>query len=231
MTEPTGGAPSPAPAPAPSPGPAPAPAPAPGAPAPSPTPAPAASPRDVTDDEDVRGMIPVARLREALGDNRTLRERLKSAEERLGVLEPQHAAWESDRKAWTEERAFMGAGLVDPEAMDVGRALFNRLPADQRPAGGISEWLNTIKADPTTAPKALTPYLTGAPAPTPAPGPAPAPGSRRTPTPASPPAAGQVTHEALKSAREKAERSNAAEDWTAFRALSDAYTKQRSQVR
>jgi hypothetical protein len=67
------------------------------------------------------------------------------------------AAWSGKAVAWAEERGLMQHGLVDPEAVDVARALHARLPAEGRPAlpDLVGEW----KADPAKAPKSLQPWL------------------------------------------------------------------------
>lgn len=120
-------------------------------------------------------------------------------------------------------------GLSDPDAQLVARTFHERIPEAERPP--LGDWLSTIKADPSKAPKALTPYL-GAPAPGSAPAanpatPAPAAGGVRVAgAPVLPrsqeshaSAGAPVTKEVIATAYRNAVRSG---DWTQYDALQSA---------
>lgn len=205
---------APAPAPAPQPPPAPAPQPA---PAPAPQPAPAPAP---TQEGEQRGMIPYARLAESQADLQATKRMLAELTTEVEQLRPLRA----ERDAWQEERAFFSAGITDPEAMDVGRHLYSRIPADQRPKDGIGAWLADIRANPDKTPKALTPYL----APPPSPAPAPGGGVRRTPATTPAPSGSPITSDAVIAASQRAQKLNTPEAWKEFHTFRDAYNAQRA---
>lgn len=94
-------------------------------------------------------------LQAEAGTARTLADSLRDAE---GRLSSQAAEWQGERELWR-------AGLTDPEGIEVARMFYGKLDADKRPTMG--EWLASMKADPTSAPRALAAYLaaSGAPAP------------------------------------------------------------------
>lgn len=165
-------------------------------------------------------MIPYARLAESQADLQATRRTLAEVTSELEQLRPLKA----EQAAWQEERAFYASGITDPEAMDVGRHLYNRIPADQRPKEGISGWLAEIRANPEKTPKALTPYLV----PTPAPAQAPQGGVRRTPAPMPAPSGSPITAEAVQAASQRAQKLNTPEAWKEFHTQRDAYNAQRS---
>ncbi|NBV19956.1 hypothetical protein [Janthinobacterium sp.] len=111
-----------------------------------------------------------------------------------------------------EELGLVRVGLSDPEAVDVARTLYRRLPDDKRPAS-ITEWVTSIKEAP---PKALAGYL-GTPAAEVAAPPRPTGNGRQ------PEAGGQPTADAIRNARLKAMGTPAGSpEWQEFERLSNA---------
>jgi hypothetical protein len=91
--------------------------------------------------------------------------------------------------SWSTERAFLSAGITDPEGIDFATHAWNRLPADARPAS-VGDWL----ADAEKLPKGVRSYLPtmtdpAAPA---APAKAPAPGVNDKTKPTPSPTAGRT---------------------------------------
>ncbi len=103
-------------------------------------------------------------------------EALRAAEERIDALEGEIAEhkraakqWESvqaerdalvaEREAWAEEKAMVGIGLTDPEGIDLARLAYGRIKPEDRPKGGIAEWLS----DRDALPKGVRSYLEDAP--------------------------------------------------------------------
>lgn len=82
------------------------------------------------------------------------------------------AGFAAKEQAWDRERAIFGAGITDPEAVDLVTYLHGKIPEATRPP--MADWLTGIKADPTTAPKSLQSWLTPAPKPAAEAAPAPA---------------------------------------------------------
>jgi len=80
---------------------------------------------------------------------------LATTRETLSALEVRH----------DEDRALWGSGLTDPEGQDVARFLWGKL--ENKPQGGISEWLGSLGPGDgqTPAPRALEPYLGAPPTP------------------------------------------------------------------
>lgn len=62
------------------------------------------------------------------------------------------AAYKSKEQAWTEERAIIGAGITDAEGIQMARLAWSAVPSDQRPEGGVAEWL-------PSAPRGVRAYL------------------------------------------------------------------------
>lgn len=67
------------------------------------------------------------------------------------------AGWLAKEQGWVETKSIYQAGLTDADGIDVARMFHGKLPESERPA--IGEWLESLKADPSTAPRALAPYL------------------------------------------------------------------------
>ncbi len=139
--------------------------------------------------------VPSSRLREETQAKREALDRVQSLERELATerarandaVKNAGTALERERAAWAEERAVFQAGVTDPEAIGVARHLYNQLPEAGR--SPFPEWLKGMKADPTKAPKALSPWFSapaggagGAPGTTPAAGSGtPEPGGQPTP--------------------------------------------------
>lgn len=130
-------------------------APAPAAPAPVPTPAPAPAP--VADKAEAKAEAKrIAELEAQLEGLRASASKAERLAKQLEELQVERAAWQ--------------AGVTDPEGIEVARLFWGKLPEKDRPA--LGDWLSGLKADPSTAPKALAAYLSAS---SPAPAPAAAP--------------------------------------------------------
>ena len=182
-------------------------------PAPASTPAPASAPPAEPD----KGHVPYSRFADKVQEVAELRakvEALTPFQARAAELE---STFKTAQATWTEERAFLASGITDAEAQDVARLCWNRLATDARPEGGMAVWLETMKADPSTAPKALAVYLAPSAPPTAA---VPTAPSRVGPSAGKPPTGGSVTAEALAEAQRVAMQTR---DWKPYHALRDAY--------
>lgn len=120
------------------------------------------------------GMVPLARLdaknttiRDLTARASDLQAQLDEATHQLqgfGALEQRATAAEA--RASTLETQFStfktvtGAGITDPDLVELVQWQHNRLPEEGRP--GLGDWLAGIKADPSTAPVALRPHLMSA---------------------------------------------------------------------
>jgi hypothetical protein len=80
---------------------------------------------------------------------------LVPASKRAETLAAQLADYERRAAAWTEERAILAAGISDPDGIDFARHAWSRVPADQRPEGGLPAWLQSRDA----LPRAVQAYL------------------------------------------------------------------------
>lgn len=122
------------------------------------------------------------------------RSEAKGEAKRIAELEAQleamkGAASKADRLAkqleeLQVERAAWQAGLTDSEGIEVARMFWGKLPEKDRPA--LGDWLSGLKADPSTAPRALAAYLGASSSPAPAPATTPAPVSTAPATTAKP---------------------------------------------
>lgn len=102
------------------------------------------------------------------------------------------------------ERAAWQAGVTDPEGIEVARLFHGKLPAKDRPS--LGDWLGQLKADPSTAPRALAAYLApAAPAAAPAPTGKPLPSANAGALPM-PAASGQFDASAIRALRQEAQR-------------------------
>lgn len=173
-----------------------------------------------------------ARVATLEAEVQSVTERAATADTLAKQLEELRASTKAQAAAWEEKFSLQGAGLTDPEDVDVARTLYGRMPAEGKPktiADAVTAW----RADPTTAPRALA-HVFG-PATVPAAGAAGAAGKPVTPAPnatgapGTRPAAGEpVTGAALKALRESAQASG---DWTAFNAASKAAEVERRAAR
>lgn len=107
-----------------------------------------------------------AAAREAAAKVGELEGTLTTAQARIAELEAQaqelaalRQQFDAARGDWETERALWQVGIADPEGIEVARLFHQKLPADGRPK--IGEWLATLKADPSQAPRALAAYLQG----------------------------------------------------------------------
>jgi hypothetical protein len=97
----------------------------------------------------------ISSLESELTDLRPKAQTAEGITARMKDLEAKHA---TERDRWTVERAAFGAGITDPEGIDVAVMLHGRLPKEGRPT--IDAWLTGLKADPTKIPRPLQSYLT-----------------------------------------------------------------------
>lgn len=103
------------------------------------------------------------------------------------------AGWLAKEQGWVETKSIYQTGLTDADGIDVARMFHGKLPESERPA--IGEWLETLKADPSTAPRALAPYL-GKPAAPAAPEPVTPPVAAAPPAAPAAPAPEPVSNQA-----------------------------------
>jgi hypothetical protein len=141
-----------------------------------------------------------ARLAEVIAERNSLRAAATEGAAHKARADEAVATLERERAAWSEDRDLMRAGLIEDEARDVARMLWQRLPAEGRPK--VGEWVSGMRAEGATVPRALAPYLT-APAGQPAVPKAPPPPAG---TGQQPPSSAPVTGDALRAAREAWER-------------------------
>lgn len=145
-----------------------------------------------------------------------LRAAKAALEAELAPLRETAVKYETEAKAWASERTFLEVGISDPEARDIARILHERIPEAERPA--LDVWLRAAKQDPTTAPKALQPYLAAPPAAVAAvaapPTQRPPPATARAET--APSAGVAVSAEAIRASYRQA---LATGDWTAYDGL------------
>jgi len=67
------------------------------------------------------------------------------------------SAYDQSKQDWNTDRELLTAGIRDEEGRDIARFLFSKLPEENKPE--LSEWLKTATSDPSSAPRALVPYL------------------------------------------------------------------------
>lgn len=182
---------------------------------------PAADPPKPADD---KGPVPYHRFVEVLRERDDFRAKYEGASsadraltEARAEAERIRAELNAERNGRLEDRAFYGAGLTDADAQDVARLLYGKLA--EKPDGGLSAWLKGITEAPDAAPVPLRPYIAK-----PAMPPAPAPKDGGTPSGPQRATVGDVTAEALRSARERAKATG---DWSEFDALTAQVPKRR----
>lgn len=161
-----------------------------------------------------------ARIAELVSERNAIRADLTKAQEQAAAatslaqeLADIKAARTSEQAGWRDERDLLRTGLVDDEAHAVARVLYGRIPEAERPPT-IGEWVTGLRAEGATPPPALAGYLGRTGAPVVQPPPPKVQGSGRLP-----PAAGAVTSEALRAAREHFQKTG---DPSRMRALSEA---------
>lgn len=129
--------------------------------------------RATLDGADTGNAIPYARFQRFIAQFRKLEDKLSAIEQRdsetvaqmRARLEREQSARKklqrerdtltSERESWAQEREIMAAGITDPEGIEFARLAWQRLPADKRPDGGLSAWLQGGEG----LPRALQPYL------------------------------------------------------------------------
>ena len=114
---------------------------------------------------------------------------------------------EEQVNAHAEEKALWQVGLVDDEALDVARLLYNKMPEDDRPEGGLAGWWDALKEAPDTAPTPLRGYLGTEAAATTRKPPKSNSGTKAVP----PPTESPYTHSQIRALKERCARSG---DWT-----------------
>lgn len=70
----------------------------------------------------------------------TIAERERELQEARAAAERAEAL-EQERSRWSLERDVYRGGITDDEGVEVARMMYERLPEEQRPQGGIAEWL------------------------------------------------------------------------------------------
>lgn len=152
---------------------------------------------------------------------RTERDGLKAEIDPLRGLK---SRYEAEKSAWEADRTFLTAGITDQEARDLAIWAHGRLPEAERPP--LGEWIATLKADPSKAPKALAPYLAVEPPNAPPP-PAGAPPPVLPPRSETTARAGQaVTPEAIRAAIQTGRTTG---DWKPYEALKGAVFAEKSR--
>lgn len=190
----------------------------------------------MSDEQDTETkMIPMERFNEVVTERNSLRDTVEglqsiadsSADTVATVqtlrneLEEMRTAHHKSQTDWNIDRELLTAGITDEEGRQVARFLFSKLPDENRPE--LSVWLSSAMSDPSTAPRALAPYL--AKPPTIAP-PAPPAGIPSTNTGTSatqhPATTGNISDERIRELRLAAVRTG---DWTAYREHRDSILK------
>jgi len=138
------------------------------------------------------GWIPESRLSEVTSARDAARAEMTAAQGQAATLETAAATHQKTLDAmaaqlevhtasaatWETERAVYQHGITEAEGVDFAQLAYGRIPADQRPAGGISEWLQNASA----LPRGVQAYL-------PQPATPAAPAAAQTPHTAQPAAA------------------------------------------
>lgn len=155
-----------------------------------------------------------ARLEELNGQLQGASERAATADTLATQLNDQAAAFAAERAVWSEDRALMGAGLTDPSALVVARALHSALPEADRPS--LPEWVSGFAEAPDTVPPALQVYLASKPAERPA----GLPSARGGVKPEASTASGQtMSAEQIRAIGEEAQRTG---DWSKWREIRES---------
>ena len=121
---------------------------------PTPTPEQTASTTPTND----AARVPVERLTAAVRERNAAQETAATATARIAELEAQLADINGKHSAVASDLVLADAGLVDPDARVVARALHNAMGED---APALSEWVSGF-ADPESVPVALRGYLSPA---------------------------------------------------------------------
>lgn len=97
--------------------------------------------------------IPYQRFAAVIAERDTARK----AAEAAGTATAKAAQLERELTGAREEATLARAGWTDPEAVELARLYHGKLPEESRP--DLVGWLGQLRADPSKAPKALTPWL------------------------------------------------------------------------
>jgi hypothetical protein len=88
---------------------------------------------------------------------RTYQERAATADTLAKQLEEARTKHAADASAWDRQRALMGAGITDPDDVELADYYYSKAPDKDRPAMG--DWIKGFRDDPNKAPKALRPLF------------------------------------------------------------------------
>lgn len=173
--------------------------------------------------------VPYARFAKVAGERRALAaqvEALQIEARAYAAGADELLALRAERTSWAEERELMSQGVTDAEGIDLARHYYGKLSADQKPKT-IGEYVSGLRVEGAVVPRGLAAFVTPPPVAVTA---APVDQQyaarvmpRSTATGTAPPAAPTVTADALRSAREQAQRTN---NWEPVKALQAAYTQQ-----
>jgi len=193
-----------------------------GAAAPSPEPAAPASPG--VEPVPYERFVDLVRVKgELVAERDQLRAEVQTLTEQAALVpvwQQKHA--DAEAKFGRFQTIAESLGTTDADAIEATEWQYGRLPnSEEAPRPEMAEWLSGIKADPTTAPAVLRPWLiTSA-----ATDGSPAPPVRRHPAAPKPTDAGgtsNVSDSQIRSVREKAVRTG---DWSEWRELSKGMRK------
>jgi hypothetical protein len=184
-----------------------------------------ATPEAVATDTPSEQAVPYPRFAKVNAERKALADQNEALQSQLAshrAAAEELAALRAERSTWTEERELMSQGLTDEEGISLVRHYYGRLPADSRPKT-LGEYVAGLRAEGAQVPKGLAPFVAPPVAAVAEPSQARTM-PRSTATGVVAPAAPTVTAEALKAAREQAQRSG---NWEPVKALQLAYGQQR----
>lgn len=120
-----------------------------------------------------RGPIPYERFAAVNAEKRAATREAESLRARVAALEAEVGTHRTAAEqaaaslAAAEDRfALHRAGVTDDDGAEVARMLYGRIAPDARPKGGLTEWIDGLRATPDAIPRPLQPYLSASPAPT-----------------------------------------------------------------
>jgi hypothetical protein len=178
-----------------------------------------------THDATAEQAVPYPRFAKVNAERKALADQNEALQGQLAAhraAADELAALRAERSTWAEERELMGQGLTDEEGISLVRHYYGRLPAESRPKS-LGEYVASLRVEGAAVPKGLAPFVGAVAAPV-AESPQARTMPRSTATGVAAPAAPTVTAEALRAAREQAQRSG---NWEPVKALQLAYGQQR----
>lgn len=101
-----------------------------------------------------------AKIAELERQNQDLLERSATVDTLSKQLRETESKVQEAESRYSTYQAIAGAGITDPELVELTQWSYAKLPEKDRPT--LSDWLAGLKADPTKAPAALKPHLTPA---------------------------------------------------------------------